>query len=232
MKLSTIFVGALATLTTAAPTKVEEEKRNSGFDAGSFGSGGFDSSSFDSGSFGDASGFDVGGGFDAFGLGGAAAFGSNLALFGGNVLQGNVFNSGLVNSFNSFNVANANVAFLLGANNFDINALFSFFDLSLAVDPFSNIFNFGAGNFIDVQTLLQVNNALVFQWLLNQFGNQLFFQEAFLGFQGLQLPTLNFDILGGAGLGLQTQFLIQQDLLDANIFNQFSSGCKSFFSPT
>jgi hypothetical protein len=203
MKLSTIFVGALATLVTAAPAKVEEEKRSSGFGSDSFGSG-----------FGS----------DAFGLGGAASLGSGLGFFGQANVLGNVFDQGLLGSFNSFDVLNPNVAFLLGNNGFDFNALFTIFDLSLGVNSFQNIFTLGAGNFIDVNTLLQVQTALTFQWLLNSFGSQLFFQQSFGGFGGVSFPQLNFGGLEAAGLGLGTQILINNDLLDLNSFNQFGSG--------
>lgn len=195
MKLSTVFVGALATLVAAAPAKVEEEKR-SGFGA------------------------------DAFGLGNAAAFGglNNLGFFGQSNVLGNVFNQGLVSNFNSFNVLNPNVAFLLGNNGFQFNALFSIFDLSLGANSFQNIFTLGAGNFIDVNTLLQIQTALTFQWLLNSFGSQLFFQQNFAGFGGLSFPQINFGGLEAAGLGLGTQILINNDFLDLNSFNSLGAG--------
>jgi hypothetical protein len=228
MKLSSIFVGALATLASAAPAKVEEEKRNvggfgGGFDAGF--DGGFDGG-FDAGLNGFDGGFDAG--LDAFGVGGAAFNLAPLAIgFGGGLATGNIFGNDVLGAFNNFNVPNANVAFLLGVNNFDFNSLFTFFDLGFAVNPFLSLFQPGAAGVLSVQNILDVNNALVFQWMLNQFGNEFFFNGAFGGFNGALLPTLAFGGFDTLGFGLGSQFNIDASLLGD--FGNFAGGFQGNF---
>jgi len=197
MKLSTVFVGALATLAAAAPAKVEEEKRNVG-------------------------GF--GGGLDALALGGVAGLGS-VPFFGQANIVGNVFNAGLVNQFNNFAIANQPLAILAATNGFSHQSLFTLFDLSLGVNGLNGIFNLGAGGFLDIGSILQLQSLFTFQWLINSFGNELFFGNAnFLGFGGLAFPQLNFGGLAGAGIGLQTQFPVNLDVLDLGLVGGFDAG--------